>query len=128
MHAASKEENNRPKKWGGFSCSSCDGLSITSPANGKWCGHYCSKAWCHGIILYSLCLFARVHETQSVQLGWVGITAKFRDYISLVMSCVQAGFKQISFRTTAALLYAYALRHFLLHICNDVDVNPEVSP
>ena len=28
---------------------------------------------------------SRVHENQSVQLGWVAVTAKFRDYIILVM-------------------------------------------
>ena len=28
---------------------------------------------------------ARVHENQSVQLGWVAVTAELRDYIILVM-------------------------------------------
>ena len=30
-------------------------------------------------------VLSRVHENQSVQLGWVAVTAEFRDYIILVM-------------------------------------------
>ena len=35
--------------------------------------------------VYLLLILPRVHENQSVQLGWVAVTAKFRDYIILVM-------------------------------------------
>ena len=38
----------------------------------------------HGLLPWNF-VITRVHENQSVQLGWVAVTAKFRDYIILVM-------------------------------------------
>ena len=36
-------------------------------------------------LLYFISVRTRVHKNQSVQLGWVAVTAEFRDYIILVM-------------------------------------------